>query len=63
MVLDLIQLAPPVHKVGADRAPVRAVEALEDMQSITSGDRRDVAVETVLKSVYVSLGDRVKVKG
>jgi hypothetical protein len=61
MVLDLIQLAPPVHKVGADRAPVRAVEESEDTQSITLGDRRDVAVEMVLRQVCVNLGVRVGV--
>jgi hypothetical protein len=62
MVLDLIQLAPPVHKVGADKAPVRAVEASEDAQSITPGDQRDVAMATVLRRVCVSLGVRVGVK-
>jgi hypothetical protein len=49
MVLDLIQLMPLVHKVGADRALVRAVQVQEDAQSITPGDRRNVAVETVLR--------------
>jgi hypothetical protein len=47
-----------VHKVGADRAPVRDVEALEDAQSIALGDWRDVAVEMVLRRVCVSFGVR-----
>jgi hypothetical protein len=51
-----------MHKVGPDKEPVRAVEALEDAQSIALGDRRDVAMETVLKRVCVSLGVGVRVK-
>jgi hypothetical protein len=58
MVLDLVKLAPQVHKVGADRAPVRDVEVLEDAQSIALGDWRDVAVEMVLRRVCVSFGVR-----
>jgi hypothetical protein len=62
MVLDVIQLVPLVHKVGTDRALVTVVEAPEDAQSITPGDRRDVAVATVLRQVCVSLGVGVGVK-
>jgi hypothetical protein len=61
MVLDLIQLAPPVHKVRADRAPVLAVEAPKDAQNIALEEWRDVAVATVLRRVCVSLGVRVRV--
>jgi hypothetical protein len=61
MVLDLIQLAPLVHKVGADRASLRAVQVQEDAQSIALGDPRDVTMETVLRRVCVSLGVRVEV--
>jgi hypothetical protein len=60
MVLDLIQLVQLVHKVRADRAPIRAVQAQKEAQSMSLGDRRDVAVETALKRVCVSL--RVGVK-
>jgi hypothetical protein len=48
MVLDLIQFTPLVH-VGVDRAPVHAAQSSEDAQSITRGDRRDVAMEKVLR--------------
>jgi hypothetical protein len=33
MVLDLIQVPPPVHMVGADRAPIGVGSAPEDVQS------------------------------
>ena len=33
VVLDLIQVPPPVHTVGADRAPVGVGSAPEDAQS------------------------------
>jgi hypothetical protein len=32
VVLDLIQVPPPVHKIGADRAPVGVGSVLEDVQ-------------------------------
>lgn len=48
-------------KVGADRAPIHVVESPEDAQSIIPWNQRDVAVETVLRRVCVSLGVRVGV--
>jgi hypothetical protein len=33
VVLDLIQVSPPVHMVGADRAPIGVGSELEDAQS------------------------------
>jgi hypothetical protein len=34
MFLDLIQVPPPVHTVGADKAPVGVGSAPEDVQSV-----------------------------
>jgi hypothetical protein len=62
MVLDFIQLAPSMHKVGANKAPVHVVVAPKDTQSIAPWDWRDVVVETVLRRVCVSLGVGVGVK-
>jgi hypothetical protein len=43
VVLDLIQVPPPVHTVGADRAPVGVGSASEDAQS--KGVRVGVGVQ------------------
>jgi hypothetical protein len=50
VVVDLIQVPPLVHTVGADRAPIGVGSAPEDAQS------------KGLKMVYVSLGVGVGVR-
>jgi hypothetical protein len=55
-VLDLIQVAPPVHTVRADRAPVGVANALEDTQSKGVGVGVGIGVRVHLCSWWRRLG-------